>query len=129
MGCFDIYCDVCAGPFTPYNCKYYPGIADVDTAWLDEAIIEYDNKVKIPVSNYNSYGAFTDKNGTEHIVAEKQYYKEVKVYHTVCEFKTPKRHLKGYQQQHFNIDKVIEDNNQHLLNKSFVITTYNDVVV
>jgi hypothetical protein len=93
-----------------------------DTTWLSDAIIEYyETKTKVNVCYYDGYGRFEDQQGTEFDVGEKQYDKEVKVYHKLCENRVVDIHtrnkIKSYQQQHFDIDGMIADGNQTLLNK------------
>lgn len=118
MGCFDMYCDICGASFTSYNS--YPEMIGVDTDWLNDAIVEYyDNTVE--VSNYDSYGRFEDKNGVEHDVVEKQYYKEVKVYHSLCQGKQTNQRFKGYQQQHFDVEQLVKDGKKYMLDKSYVM--------
>jgi hypothetical protein len=122
MGCFDLYCDVCSGPFTSYKTWDLPNMQHADTTWLSDAIIEYyETKTKVNVCYYDGYGRFEDQQGTEFDVGEKQYDKEVKVYHKLCENRVVDIHtrnkIKSYQQQHFDIDGMIADGNQTLLNK------------
>jgi hypothetical protein len=93
-----------------------------DTTWLNDAIIEYyETKTKVDVCYYDGYGRFEDKQGTEFDVGEKQYNKQVKIYHKSCENRVVDNHtrnkIKYYQQQHFDIDAMIADGNQTLLNK------------
>ena len=47
MGCWDIYCCVCAGPFSRFSmdyreCKY------INDAWLEKVTIEYIDKLTYP---------------------------------------------------------------------------------
>ncbi len=116
-----MYCNVCGGPFTPYNIKDYPAIGDVDTAWLNDAIIEYNqttNNLKVNVCYYDSYGRFEEADGTEHDVIEGVLGEDIKVYHKLCESQTPSRKLKFiYQQQFFDIDRLIKDGKAKLLEK------------
>jgi hypothetical protein len=126
MGCFDIYCDVCGGPFSSYNSWNLPALQEhgIDTDWLSEAIIEYyqDRKKvrEVTVRDYDAYGNFTDDAGLEHDVGEAQYNKEVRVIHTACLGKPVPRlpcftPLSAYQEQFFNIDRLIADGKQHML--------------
>lgn len=128
MGCFDMYCDVCGGPFSSYNSWNLPALqhAGIDTDWLSEVIIEYyknGQKVReVPAHDYDSYGNFTDDAGVEHDVGEAQYNKQVRVIHKSCHGKPVPRSpqltpLRGYQEQFFDIDRLIEDGKQHMLRK------------
>jgi hypothetical protein len=128
MGCFDIYCNVCGGPFCSYNSWNLPALqhAGIDTDWLKEAILEYyknNKKVQeVPVSNYDSYGNFTDDAGVEHDVGEAQYNKRVLVIHKACQGKPVPRlpvstPLSPYQEQFFDIDRLIADGKHHMLLK------------
>jgi hypothetical protein len=117
MGCFDMYCCVCAGPFTPYHVEHYPEMKNIDTKWLSDAIIEFNDGKKANVNYYDGYGRFQDDNEVEYDVVEIEYTKQVKVYHKACEGKQSTNTLKKYQQQHFNIDLLIKNNKQNLLQK------------
>ncbi len=117
-----MYCKVCSGPFTSYKTWDLPNMEDVDTKWLNDAIIEYTEKnTKVNVCYYDGYGRFEDEKGTEYDVVEDEYAGKAKVYHKLCENRTlPKatvNAVKQYQQQHFDIDKMIADGNQALLQK------------
>lgn len=118
MGCFDIYCNGCGAPFTSYKNWDLPQMEGIDTEWLTDAIIEYyATNTKVKVCYYDGYGRFEDKDGAEYDVAEMQYNREVKIYHTLCENKIPSPAIRRYQEQHFNIFKMIEDGKQAVLNK------------
>jgi hypothetical protein len=125
MGCYDLYCDVCGASFTSYNPKYYPDMTGIDTKWLDDAVLEYNNNSNcsgyVEVSNYDSYGRFEDKNGVEHDIVEKHYNKEVKIYHSLCKGKQPNKQFSRYQQQHFNIDQLVKDGKKHMLDKAYIM--------
>lgn len=123
MGCFDIYCAVCGGPFTNYSSWNLPKLENIDTKWLDEAILEYyENDKKIQeatVRDYDAYGNFTDEFGVEHDVVEAAYSKKVVTVHKACHGRTVPRitPLNKYQEQFFNIDRLIADGKQHMLSK------------
>lgn len=119
MGCFDIYCNCCGAPFTSYKNWDLPAMEGIDTEWLNDAIIEYyDTNTKVNVCYYDGYGRFEDANGQEYDVAEMQYNRQVKVYHKLCKpNKVPSPAMSRYQQQEFDIFKMIEDGQQGLLNK------------
>jgi len=120
MGCFDMYCCVCGGPFTAYSAKSYPNhpqMHTIDTEWLKDAIIEYNNGTKVSVCYYDGYGRFEDSSNVEYDVVEQEYNRELKVYHKLCDGKKPKTVLKKYQQQFFDIDLLIKQNNHSLLDK------------
>jgi hypothetical protein len=122
MGCYDMYCDVCGASFTSYNLTHYPGMTGIDTQWLNNAIIEYYNNAEcVEVSNYDGYGRFEDKNGVEHDVVEKYYNKEVGIYHSLCKGKHPYNMFKKYQQQHFDIQKLVRSGKHHMLDKSYIV--------
>jgi hypothetical protein len=129
-----MYCDVCGGPFSSYKSWNLPGLQEhgIDTDWLSEAIIEYYTKGKegkegkkvqeVTVRDYDAYGNFTDDAGLEHDVGEAQYNKEVRVIHTACLGKPVPRlpcftPLSAYQEQFFDIDRLIADGKQHMLRK------------
>lgn len=113
-----MYCCVCGGPFTSYPPEYYPEMQHIDTTWLDEAIVEDTATGEtVIVSEYDAYGRFTDKHGVEHDVVEKEYNSEVKVYHTACANKPKTQLLKKYQQQEFDIDRLVKQGRQQLLSK------------
>lgn len=120
MGCFDMYCDSCGAPFTSYNPKYYPDMVNVDTIWLEEAIVEYYNKgnLKVHVSKYDSYGRFEDGNGKEHDVVGGVYDGHIKVYHKLCEGRPRSNKFRAYQEQFFNIERMIKQNKHNMLDKS-----------
>lgn len=120
MGGSDMYCDVCGAPFTPYEPKYYPVMNNVDTTWLNDAVIEFYNKQKVYVCYYDGYGRFEDKQGNEYDVIEKHYNKEVKIYHTICQSNQKSHDLLKYQQQYFDIERLIKDGKKHLLDKSYI---------
>lgn len=121
MGCFDIYCDVCHGPFTTYKSWGLKPLEGIDTDWLADAIIEYNANTKVNVCYYDGYGRFENAVGEEFDVAEKQYNREIKVYHKLCENRAidtrTRNKMKSYQEQFFDIDAMIADGNQALLNK------------
>lgn len=113
-----MYCCVCGGPFKSYPPSHYPKMKHIDTTWLEEAIVEDTATGEtVKVSEYDSYGRFTDKNGLEHDVGEKEYNGEVRVYHTACANKPKTNLLKGYQEQHFDIDGLVKQGRQQLLSK------------
>jgi hypothetical protein len=118
MGCFDMYCIKCGCPFNSFNPKYYPEMTGIDTTWLDDAVVEYyESNLKVNVSNYDSYGRFTDKDGVEHDVIEDNYNGKVKVCHKLCDEKSPK-HKFTCNDQHFPIEKIIKQNKHVHLDKS-----------
>lgn len=117
MGCFDIYCNVCHGPFTNYNSWGIKELQGIDTAWLTDAIIEYhDTNNKVQVCYYDGYGRFENAEGEEFDVVEKLYMGEVKVYHKLCENRVVDTHtrnkMKSYQEQFFDIDTMIAHGDQ-----------------
>ena len=118
MGCFDMYCFVCGGPFTSYPAQSYPQMVDIDSKWLEDAIIEFNDGTKAHVNYYDGYGRFYDKSNVEYDVVEQEYTKDVKVYHKACQGKQRSNELKRYQQQHFDIDLLIKDKKQSMLSKS-----------
>jgi hypothetical protein len=118
MGCFDMYCCVCGGPFTPYPTEHYPEMKNIDTKWLADAIIEFNDGKKASVNYYDGYGRFQDSNEVEYDIVENEYNKEVKIYHRLCQGKQRTNTLKKYQQQHFNIDLLIENNKQNILDST-----------
>jgi hypothetical protein len=120
MGCWDMYCCVCGGPFTPFPVQYYPQLSGVDTKWLGNAYVNYikgpmkGNLVK--VSNYDAYGNFKDDTGKIIDVGMDESVGIVQVYHTLCvEKPVCKLRMKKYQQQFFDVDKLIGDNNTQWL--------------
>lgn len=122
MGCFDLYCDVCGGPFKSYQTWNLHNMQHIDTEWLADAIIEYyDTQTKVNVCYYDGYGRFEDKQGTEFDVGEMQYNKQVKIYHKLCENRMvdigTRNKVKSYQEQFFDIDAMIADGNHALINK------------
>lgn len=122
MGCFDMYCKVCGGPFTSYESWDLPNMEGIDTTWLNDAIIECNEEnIKVNVCYYDGYGRFEDAKAVEYDVVEGEYDGKVKVYHKLCEnralSKATVNAVKQYQQQHFDIDKMIADGNQALLQK------------
>jgi hypothetical protein len=124
MGCYDMFCNICGGPFTSFDVKYYPDMNNIDTKWLQDAVVEYyDTNRKVEVCYYDGYGRFEEKNGTEHDVIEAVYDKKVVVYHKICQ--SMKSNTSGmfrkYQQQFFNIDGMIKDKNHHMLDKSYIV--------
>lgn len=117
-----MYCNVCSGPFTSYQSWDLPNIESLDTTWLTEATIEYyATGQKVNVVYYDGYGRFEDKEGTEYDVVEAAYEKKVAVYHKLCKNrKVSSEHnltMKRYQDQHFDIDKMIADGREALLDK------------
>jgi hypothetical protein len=100
--------------------QYYPQLNGIDTTWLKNAYVHYikgpltGNLVK--VSNYDAYGSFKDEHGNIVDVGMDESVGIVKVYHTLC-VKQPvcKLRMKIYQQQFFDVDKLVKDNNTHWL--------------
>ena len=123
MGCFDVFCTTCGGPFNSYTSWELPNMQGIDTEWLKDAFIEYyenDKCVKqVRVSYYDGYGRFEEPDGVEHDVIEAIYEGKVKMIHRLCKDRkdTPVKELRKYQQQFFDIDAIIEDNKQHLLQR------------
>ena len=113
-----MYCCVCGGPFTSYSAEDYPKLDKIDTKWLDDAIIEYNNGMKVQVCYYDGYGRFEDTNQVEYDVGLQEYNRELKVYHKLCDGKKPTNALKNYQQQHFDIELLIKQKKQTLLDVS-----------
>lgn len=119
MGCFDMYCKVCGGPFTPYSSTEFPEMLGIDTTWLGEVVVEYKNGVKVDAQNYDSYGRFKSTAGKTLDVGLGTCDGIVKVYHKQCEGKQPPNNkFKQYQQQHFDIFSMIAYNKHHMLDKS-----------
>jgi hypothetical protein len=118
MGCFDIYCKVCGGPFTPYPSAYFPEMEGVDTKWLGEAVVEYKDGAKVDATGYDSYGRFKSTSGESLDVGLDELNGNVIVYHKQCEGKPSSNQFRQYQCQHFDIMSMIEHGKQHMLNKS-----------
>jgi len=117
MGCFDMYCKVCGGPFTPYPSAYFPKMEGIDTNWLGEAVVEYKDGVKVDATGYDSYGRFKSTSGETLDVGLDQCDGKLIVYHKSCEGKPSSNQFRQYQCQHFDIMCIIERGKQHMLNK------------
>lgn len=114
-----MYCSVCGAPFTPYNVTYYPKMAGIDTNWLGEAVVDYKNGQTVDANNYDSYGCFTSTNGEKLNIGMQEADGEVKVYHKLCHAKTnPINDFSEYQEQFFNIDKMIKKRKHKQLDRS-----------
>jgi hypothetical protein len=120
MGCFDIYCKVCGGPFTPYPAQYFPEMTGIDTNWLGQVVVDYKNGVKVDATSYDSYGSFKCVATGKQLDAGLDVCDgNVIVYHKQCVGKTvPNNKFKVYQQQHFDIFTMIKKQQHHLLDKS-----------
>ena len=116
MGCFDMYCNVCGAPFTPYPSAYFPKMEGIDTKWLGEAVIEYKDGVKVDARSYDSYGCFKSTSGKNIDVGLNQCNGKLMVYHKSCEGKKTNNRFRQYQRQHFDIMSIIEQGKQHMLN-------------
>lgn len=124
MGCFDLYCVVCGGPFTNYQSWNIAELKDIDTTWLKDAMLEYykdGKKVReAQATDYDSYGRFIDfTTGQELDVVEDVYYKKVLVFHKACHGRPVPRvvPLLRYQEQHFDVDRLVADGNHNMLRK------------
>lgn len=119
MGCFDMYCSICDGPFVNYNSWDLPGMEGIDTEWLTKAMIHYyDTNTKVNVIDYDDDGRFEEADGTVHDVVELVDTEKAVVYHTLCVNRKPTEHMNvisDYCEQHFDIERMIEDGNQRLL--------------
>ena len=122
MGCFDMYCKVCSGPFVSYKGWDLPNMEGINTDWLTNAMIHYhETGEEVEVVYYDGYGRFEDAKGVEYDVVELQHNNKVSVTHKLCKgrkmsdnnLQTMKNY--GQYEQFFNIDKIIQDGNQGLL--------------
>lgn len=91
----------------------------IDTDWLTKAEIHYyETNTKVDVVYYDGYGSFEEADETEHDVVELVYQKKANVYHKLCvkrKSTVDMLKIKQYQEQFFDIDKMIKDGNQALL--------------
>lgn len=122
MGCFDLYCKICGGPFVSFEGWDLNDMDDIDTSWLVDAVIEYyETGTKINVCSYDDYGCFEDKNGVVYDVADDEDEGKVGLYHKLCENRTLTDDaytiVSEYQEQHFDIERMISDGNQEFLHK------------
>lgn len=119
MGCWDMYCSVCGAPFTPFNTTYYPKMVGIDTNWLGEVVVDYKNGQTVDANNYDSYGRFTSTTGQTLDVGLQEADGELTVYHKLCQGKTnPTNDFSEYQEQFFDIEKVIRKRKHKLLDRS-----------
>lgn len=91
MGVIELYCDKCGLPF--HDLYENPGKFSFN---LGEAVIEYENKSKKNIINYNSYGSFTNVKTKRSIQVSNLLYsgnQTIQLYHKNCQ-----KHLKHIDQ-------------------------------